>query len=139
MLRLDPLTKPERSARMALVKGKDTHPELVVRRAVWKLGFRYRLHVPEIPGRPDIVLPRLRSVIFVHGCFWHRHRGCARTRVPKTRMPFWTAKFAENVKRDRAARARLAREGWRSLVIWECVSENAALLNQRLKRFLVGA
>lgn len=139
MPRLDPLTKRQRSARMALVKSKNTHPELVVRRAVWRLGFRYRLHARDVPGRPDIVLSRRRSVIFVHGCFWHRHRGCARTRVPKTRVPFWTGKFAGNVARDRTARARLARAGWRSLVVWECVSEKPLLLNHSLRRFLVGA
>lgn len=136
MPRLDPLTKRQRSARMALVKAKDTHPELVVRKAVWGLGFRYRLHAPDIPGKPDIVLPRLRSVIFVHGCFWHRHAGCARTRVPKTRAPFWMAKFAGNVARDRATRARLTRAGWRSLVIWECMSEKPGALEERLRQFL---
>ncbi len=136
---LDPLTKRERSARMALVKGKNTRPELVVRRAVWRLGFRYRLHAANVLGKPDIVLPRLRSVIFVHGCFWHRHPGCSRTRVPRTRVSFWTSKFAGNVARDRRVRSRLSRGGWRSLVIWECVSEHRSLLERRLRRFLGGA
>jgi DNA mismatch endonuclease, patch repair protein len=139
MPRVDPLTRRERSERMALVKSKDTWPELVVRKAVWRLGFRYRLHAANVPGKPDIVLPRFRSAIFVHGCFWHRHHGCARTRLPKTRTDFWTRKFASNVARDRSVRARLARRGWRSLVIWECVSEDSSSLDRRLRRFLSGA
>jgi DNA mismatch endonuclease, patch repair protein len=136
MRRLDPLTREQRSARMGLVKGKNTRPEVVVRRAVWTLGYRYRLHSPSMPGKPDIVLPRMRKVIFVHGCFWHRHPGCARTRTPRTRVPFWTRKFEENVLRDRSVRAKLARAGWRSLVIWECVSENPTALARRLLAFL---
>jgi len=139
MPRLDPLTKEQRSERMGLVKGKNTRPEIVVRKAMWRLGFRYRLHATDVPGKPDIVLPRFRSAIFVHGCFWHRHRGCARTRLPKTRLAFWTAKFAATVARDRTVRARLARAGWRSLLIWECVSEDPRLLDRRLRRFLGAA
>lgn len=134
--RLDPLTPKERSQQMALVRGRHTGPELAVRRALSRLGYRYRLHARGVPGRPDIVLPQLRSVILVHGCFWHRHRGCSRTRVPKTRVAFWTSKFAENVTRDRSVRARLARAGWRSLVIWECLSERAQILEARLVAFL---
>jgi DNA mismatch endonuclease (patch repair protein) len=121
---------------MALVKGRDTAPERAVRRALSRLGYRYRLHSPRVPGKPDIVLARLRKVIFVHGCFWHRHRGCARTRVPKTRVSFWERKFEENVVRDRSVRAKLARAGWRSFVVWECVSEKPALLERRLAAFL---
>lgn len=136
MRRLDPLTREERSRQMGLVKCKDTVPELVVRRAVWSLGFRYRLHPPGVPGRPDLVLPRLRKVIFVHGCFWHRHRGCARTRIPKTRVTFWVRKFDGNVARDRSIRTRLARAGWRSLVVWECVSEDPQTLRGLLLDFL---
>src|SRR5262245_692742 len=134
--RLDPLTREERSQRMALVKGKDTGPERLVRRALWDLGYRYRLHRSGIPGRPDIVITRLRKVIFVHGCFWHRHVGCSRTRLPKTRVAFWRRKFEGNVIRDRSVRARLAREGWSSLIVWECVAEQRALLERRLRAFL---
>jgi DNA mismatch endonuclease (patch repair protein) len=134
--RLDPLSRLERSHQMALVKGRDTSPERAVRRALSRLGYRYRLHSPRVPGKPDIVLARLRKVIFVHGCFWHRHHGCARTRVPKTRVSFWERKFEENVVRDRSVRAKLARAGWRSLVVWECVSEKPVLLERRLLAFL---
>lgn len=134
--RLDPLNRLERSRQMALVKGRDTIPERAVRRAVSRLGYRFRLHSSRVPGKPDIVLAGLRKVILVHGCFWHRHRGCARTRVPKTRVSFWERKFEENVARDRSVRAKLARAGWRSLVVWECVSEQPVLLERRLLAFL---
>ena len=123
---------------MALVRGKDTGPELTVRRALSRLGYRYRLHPGNVPGRPDIVIRRLRSAIFVHGCFWHRHSGCARTRVPKSRVEFWRRKFAENVARDRHVRARLRREGWRILVVWECVSEKPGYVEKKLLAFLGG-
>lgn len=136
--RLDPLTPAQRSRQMALVKGRNTGPELAVRRALSHLGYRFRLHSPRVPGRPDIVLPGLRKVILVHGCFWHRHPGCSRTRVPKSRVAFWTRKFQENVARDRSVRGRLARAGWSSLVIWECMSERPALLERRLLAFLRG-
>ena len=124
---------------MGLVKDRDTVPELTVRRLVWSMGYRYRLHPRGVPGKPDIVLPRLRRVVFVHGCFWHRHPGCPRTRIPKSRVGFWVRKFEENVTRDRSARAKLARAGWRSLVVWECVSENPELLRKLLADFLGGA
>src|SRR5437870_13346987 len=123
MRRLDPLTREQRSRQMGLGRARDTRPELTVRKALSGLGYRYRLHPKNVPGRPDIVIRRLRSAIFVHGCFWHRHTRCARTRVPKSRVAFWTQKFAENVVRDRRVRARLRGAGWRILVIWECLSE----------------
>jgi len=136
--RHDPLTKRQRSRQMGLVKSKDTWPEIVVRRAVWALGYRYRLHSCDVPGHPDIVLKSLRKAIFVHGCFWHRHRGCPRTRTPKSRTRFWKKKFEENVVRDRSVRARLSRAGWKVLVIWECMSEKPAMLEASLRSFLGG-
>ena len=134
--RLDPLSVSERSQQMALVRSRDTAPERAVRKMLFRMGYRYRLHSAGIPGRPDIVLRKHRTVIFVHGCFWHRHPGCARTRTPKTRVSFWTEKFAQNVARDRIVRTMLRREGWRVLVVWECISENASLLERRLRGFL---
>lgn len=128
-----------RSHQMSLVKGRDTKPELAVRRLIWSMGYRYRLHVRNLPGKPDIVLPRFRKAIFVHGCFWHRHARCSRTRVPKTNVEFWVAKFDANVGRDRSTRASLSRAGWSSLVIWECVSENPATVRRLLTRFLEAA
>lgn len=134
--RLDPLTVKERSERMALVKNRDTVPERVVRKTLFRLGYRYRLHSQGILGRPDIVLPKYGSVIFVHGCFWHRHPGCVRTRTPRSRVAFWTAKFQQNVARDRLVRNTLRREGWKVLVVWECQSEQQSLLERRLLTFL---
>jgi DNA mismatch endonuclease (patch repair protein) len=136
MRQRDPLTRLERSRQMGLVKCKDTRPEIAVRKMLWALGYRYRLHPNDVPGRPDIVFKALRKAIFVHGCFWHRHAGCLRTRTPKTRVRFWSKKFEENVARDKSTRARLARSGWRVLVIWECMSEKSTWLQAKLTSFL---
>jgi DNA mismatch endonuclease (patch repair protein) len=105
---------------MAAVKGRDTTPELAVQRMVHALGFRFRLHAGDLPGKPDIVLRRLRAVIFVHGCFWHRHACKYGRATPQTRAAFWAEKFARNVARDRTTRRQLRRAGWRVLIIWEC-------------------
>jgi DNA mismatch endonuclease (patch repair protein) len=105
---------------MAAIRGKDTIPELTVRRMLHRMGLRFRLHCSDMPGRPDIVLPRHRTVVLVHGCFWHRHEGCPYTTVPKARQEFWLSKFEANVARDRRNQADLERLGWRVLVVWEC-------------------
>lgn len=105
---------------MARVRGKDTTPEMRVRRALWRAGLRYRLHDVSLPGRPDVVFPRHRLALFVHGCFWHRHHGCKRASMPSSNIGYWTAKFDRNVRRDAAVQAELARLGWRVLVVWEC-------------------
>jgi DNA mismatch endonuclease (patch repair protein) len=123
---------------MGLVRCKDTRPEIAVRKMTWALGYRYRLHPKDVPGRPDIVFKALRKAVFVHGCFWHRHAGCPRTRTPKTRVSFWKKKFQENVARDKSIRARLARTGWSVLVIWECTIDKPTLLQARLSTFLGG-
>ena len=137
---MDTLSPKERSKRMGLVRSKGTGPELRVRRLVHSMGYRYRLHAPELPGRPDLVFRSRRKAIFVHGCFWHRHRGCARTRLPKSpdRLPFWRDKFAENVARDRRNQRALRRAGWDVLVLWECETENVELLSACLASFLGG-
>lgn len=109
-----------RSENMARIRGKDTQPEIAVRRALWAAGLRYRLHDKRLPGKPDLVLPRRRLAIFVHGCFWHWHEGCVNFRVPKTRSEWWTVKLARNRARDAETRAKLALLGWRSIVVWEC-------------------
>jgi len=105
---------------MAGIRGKDTQPELLVRRALHATGFRYRLHVRDLPGKPDIVLPRYRAVVFVHGCFWHRHPGCAYATTPATRKDFWKAKLEGNRRRDLENRRRLMELGWRVFIVWEC-------------------
>lgn len=109
-----------RSRMMAGIRGKDTKPELALRRSLHALGFRYRLHAKGIPGRPDLVLPRFNAVIFVHGCFWHRHSDCRYASVPSTRPDFWASKFAANVTRDTSVRLELGKAGWRVATVWEC-------------------
>lgn len=117
---MDTLSKRERSKRMKLIKSKDTALELTVRSLVHQLGYRYRLHVADLPGCPDLVFPGRRKVIFVHGCFWHRHNHCHLARLPKSRQAFWLAKLSGNKARDAVNRRALTRMGWSSLVIWEC-------------------
>jgi DNA mismatch endonuclease (patch repair protein) len=123
---------------MGRVRNRDTTPELSVRRLVSALGYRYRLHVGRLPGRPDLVFARHRKVIFVHGCFWHRHGSarCKLARLPKSKLEFWLPKLTNNSERDRRNLAALRRAGWRALVIWECQLGNVAVLNERVRRFL---
>ena len=127
---------PERSAQMALVRGKNTKPEIIVRRIVHRLGYRFRLHRADLPGHPDLAFVGRRKVIFVHGCFWHRHQACKSTRTPKIRVEFWKQKFKDNVRRDAAARRALATAGWRSFVIWECEVKDTNTLEKQIRRFL---
>jgi len=134
-----PAGKPVDAARSALmrrVRGRDTSPERAVRRAAHSLGYRFRLHRRDLPGTPDLVFPRLRKAIFVHGCFWHRHAGCRRTTTPKTRAAYWCEKFDQNIRRDRRNLAALRRLGWDVLVVWECETFDAPGLLARLTRFL---
>ncbi len=116
----DVVDKATRSRMMAGIKGTNTRPELALRKALHALGLRFRLHAKRLPGRPDIVLPRWKSVVFVHGCFWHRHEGCRYATVPATRPQFWNEKFAANVSRDHRNLDGLAAAGWRTRVVWEC-------------------
>jgi DNA mismatch endonuclease (patch repair protein) len=121
---------------MAGIRGKDTTPELQVRSIVHGLGYRFRLHVRDLPGSPDLVLPRLGTAIFVHGCFWHRHRGCRYATTPSSRRAFWEAKFAANVARDRRNASRLRRLGWSVLTVWECELRRPGRVEDRLARLL---
>lgn len=116
----DFLSPAERSDRMSRIRGKDTQPELALRKILHKLGLRYRLHGAALPGKPDLVFPRYRTVVFVHGCFWHRHAGCNIASTPKSNTPFWLEKFEKNIARDARVAAQLEAEGWRVLVVWEC-------------------
>ena len=129
------LTPEQRSRLMSRVKGKDTKPEKVVRSALHSLGYRFRLYRKNLPGSPDIVLPKYRTAIFVHGCFWHRHPGCPKATTPKSNLEYWHRKFAENVERDRRKERELARLGWRVMIIWQCESSVRRLdeLAERLK------
>lgn len=111
---------PERSAQMALVKSKNTKPEIIVRKAAHAMGLRYRLNVRTLPGSPDLVFAGRRAVLFVHGCFWHRHKNCKSTRTPKSRITFWEQKFAANMARDQKAYRSLRKAGWKVFILWEC-------------------
>jgi DNA mismatch endonuclease, patch repair protein len=138
-LTTDVFTPEKRSAVMRRVKGRDTAPELTVRRLLWRLGARYRLHRKDLPGRPDIALPGRRLAIFVHGCFWHGH-DCARgARVPKANRDYWLGKVARNQDRDAHARARLEAMGWKVMVVWECGIKDPESLEQALRAALAGS
>lgn len=137
----DIVDKQTRSRMMAGIKGKDTKPELTLRRALHARGFRYRLHEKHIPGRPDLVFAKHHAVVFMHGCFWHRHEGCSYATTPSTRPEFWRTKFEANVARDRVVRSTLLEGGWRVATVWECalrkpeqVETSALLLADWLSR-----
>jgi DNA mismatch endonuclease (patch repair protein) len=129
-------TTPERSALMAAVHSKNTGPELFVRRLAHRLGYRFRVHGRRLPGRPDIVFPSRHKVIFVHGCFWHRHSCKTGQRVVKTRQEFWTAKFERNIARDARTELELMKRGWKTLIIWECEIDRERDLAKKLRTFL---
>ncbi|MGZ8245445.1 very short patch repair endonuclease [Methylomagnum sp.] len=135
----DPLSAAQRSELMSRIRAKDTRPELTVRRLVHRMGLRFRLHVRNLPGCPDLVFPRLRKVVFVHGCFWHRHPNpeCKLTRLPKSRAEFWRRKLEGNRHRDRVKQEALLDLGWRFLVIWECELRDIPNLVDKLRMFLV--
>jgi DNA mismatch endonuclease (patch repair protein) len=121
---------------MARVRSTDTRPEILVRKVVYGLGYRYRLHARDLPGHPDIVFRQRAKVIFVHGCFWHRHAGCALARLPKSRLDFWLPKLEGNRKRDERNKRELQRMGWKVLTIWECQLNKPVRLADRIRRFL---
>lgn len=138
---LDTLTPAERSERMSLVRGKDTRPELLVRRLLHAMGYRYRLHGVDLPGKPDLLFPVRRKIILVHGCFWHRHPNtrCKLARLPKSGLAFWVPKLEANRARDLKHQRRLRAMGWRCLVVWECQLNEPERLSARLRQFLNGA
>lgn len=117
---VDTISTAHRSWNMSRIKGKDTRPEIALRSLLHKLGYRFRLHGAQLPGKPDIVLPKYRTVVFVNGCFWHRHPGCSKAYTPKSRIEFWEAKFAGTIERDHRKRQELERLGWSVLTVWEC-------------------
>lgn len=131
----DTLSPTHRSWLMGRVGGKNTKPEMIVRRAAHKLGYRFRLHRKDLPGRPDIVFPALRKAIFVHGCFWHRH-DCRKATTPKANGEFWQEKFRQNVERDRKSLSELASRGWDAMVIWGCETDDLQMLNEKIFAFL---
>jgi DNA mismatch endonuclease (patch repair protein) len=135
---MDTLTTAERSENMRRIRGKNTTPELAVRRIVSGLGYRYRIHAKSLPGKPDIALQRLKKAIFVHGCFWHLHPSerCKDSRMPKSRVAYWKKKLNGNRARDKQHLSALKKQGWNSLVIWECWTKSPRKLSKKLASFL---
>ncbi len=122
----------QRSRNMSAIKSKNTKPEIKVRKILHSMGYRFRLHSKDLPGSPDIVLPKYKTVIFVHGCFWHRHENCKYASTPKTRKEFWNKKFTENKKRDLEIQEKIKILDWRSVVIWECETKNIENLRDKI-------
>lgn len=133
---MDTLSPTERSERMSRIRGKNSGPEMKLRRLVHGMGFRYRLHVKDLPGTPDMVFPGRRAVIFMHGCFWHRHEGCGLARLPKSKIAFWKEKLGANSQRDRQNQERLRAMGWNVLVVWECQLGDMAEISRIVREFL---
>lgn len=133
---MDILSSNQRSANMSCIRSKNTKPELIVRRLTHSLGFRFRLHRRDLPGTPDLVFPRLEKIIFVHGCFWHRHRGCKYAYSPKSNKKFWKGKLDANLVRDKHSVKKLQKLGWKVLVVWECETKHHTSLRQQIFEFL---
>lgn len=129
---VDHISPERRSWLMARVKGKDTTPELRVRRAAHAMGLRFRLHRKDLPGKPDLVFPKHKLAVFVHGCFWHRHDGCPKASTPKSRTEFWDMKFQANVERDKRNLSEIERLGWSCIIVWECETQNPQKLDEIL-------
>lgn len=135
---MDRIGPQARSALMSKVRGKDTGPEMIVRRLIYRLGYRYRLHVRELPGQPDLVFPSRQKAIFIHGCWWHQHRCKRGNRRPATRREYWLPKLEANKRRDAETRSKLRRMGWRTLVIWECQTKDSDMVRSLAQKFLEG-
>jgi DNA mismatch endonuclease (patch repair protein) len=135
---VDRLTPERRSINMGRIRSRDTSPEMIVRRLVHRMGYRYRLHVSSLPGKPDLVLSRLKRIIEVRGCFWHQHPGCIDSHIPKSHLEYWGRKLEQNHRRDQENARRLRELGWRVLVVWECEAKATENLVKRLARFLRG-
>ena len=133
---MDTMTPAERSARMGRIRSTDTEPELAVRRLVHGMGYRYRLHGSDLPGRPDMVFTTRQKVVFVHGCFWHLHRGCPNCRPPKSKIEYWKPKLEGNAERDKRVRRQLRLLVWKCLVVWECELDDAGALSRKVAAFL---
>ena len=135
---VDTISSDRRSENMRRIRSKGMTPELLVRRLLYRLGYRYRLHRRSLPGHPDVVFPRLKKAIFVHGCFWHQHAdpACRITRVPKSRLEYWEPKLARNQQRDSESLALLSQLGWKVCVVWECELADEGRLKKRLVSFL---
>jgi len=133
---MDTISPERRSANMSRIRSRDTSPELKVRRLVYGMGYRYRLHIANLPGKPDLVFRRLKRVIDVRGCFWHQHPGCIDSHIPKSRIGYWRPKLARNQKRDLENGRKLRAMSWRVFVVWECETKDGIRLSKQLARFL---
>ncbi|MCC6329381.1 MAG: DNA mismatch endonuclease Vsr [Acidobacteria bacterium] len=132
----DTVSKEQRSRNMSCIRSRNTQPETVVRSLLHNLGYRFRLHVKTLPGKPDIVLPKFKSAIFVHGCFWHRHTGCKRCTTPRSNREYWIPKLTGNAERDKDHIKSLKRLGWKVLIVWECDVKNVQRVRKALLKFL---
>lgn len=130
---VDHLTKQMRSWNMSRIRSKNTNPEIIVRSFLHRLGYRFRLHQKNLPGKPDIVLAKYKTIIFVHGCFWHRHKGCKYCTTPSVRQDYWLVKFDRNVKKYRNDRYQLKKLGWKVITIWECDTKNLGKISKKLQ------
>lgn len=133
---MDVFTPEKRSAVMGRIRGRDTRPEMIVRRTAHRLGYRFRLHAPDLPGRPDLVFPSRRKVLFVHGCYWHRHPGCRLATTPASNATFWKTKFEKNMARDVRVMGELRVRGWEPVVVWECETRDPERLSATLQSHL---
>ncbi|MBN2285805.1 MAG: DNA mismatch endonuclease Vsr [Tissierellales bacterium] len=130
---MDRISKKHRSWNMSRIRSKNTKPEIIVRSILHRNGYRFRLHKKDLPGKPDIVLPKFNTVVFVHGCFWHRHENCSDATTPKTSTDFWQKKFEDNVKRDKRNIKALQEAGWKVIIIWECEIGNPTNVLQKIE------
>ncbi len=133
---MDTFTKADRSKVMAAIKSKNTKPELFVRKLLFSLGYRFRLHRSDLPGKPDIILKKYNTAVFVHGCFWHQHQGCKRSNIPKSNLKYWTNKLSRNVQRDKENKRMLKKAGWKIFIIWECECKMPDKLTAKLVKQL---
>ena len=131
---VDHLTKEKRSWNMSRIRSKDTKPEVAVRSLLHRMGYRFRLHCKHLPGKPDIVLPRYNTAIFVHGCFWHGHKRCKRSNIPKSNQTYWLSKIQRNIERDRDHQKKLKGTGWNVIIIWECECKNLEKIVRKIKK-----
>jgi len=136
LIMADSLTKEKRSWNMSRIRSKDTKPEMYVRSLLHHMGYRFRLHQKGLPGRPDIVLPKYKTIIFVHGCFWHRHKNCKYAYTPKSKIEFWLKKFQGNIERDKKHEEELKKLGWKKIVVWECQIKNLSALENKFYKKL---
>lgn len=133
----DVYTKKKRSAVMAKIKGKNTNTEIIVRKILKKMGYSFHTNVSDLPGSPDIVFPKRRKIIFIHGCFWHQHLRCKASDRPRTNVAFWEQKLDRNIKRDRIVRQQLKKMGWKALILWGCQIRRENILRNRIRNFII--